>query len=117
MKRQRRGRPPRPNRRPDGFAVLADPTRRQIIELLAQGQQPVHEIASAFAMSRPAVSKHLRILKEAGVVTDDHAGRERLYTFQPRALDTAAAWIQTYHQFWGEGLGRLGRLLERVERE
>ena len=112
-----RGRPRRTAKYPDGFIALADPTRRRIIELLARGDQPVHEIAEAFAVSRPAISKHLRLLKDAGVVSDVMSGRERVYRFQPRGLDAAASWIEVYPRFWGERLGKLGTLLERLSHE
>src|SRR5262245_48415351 len=107
------GRPPRSSP-VDVFAAIADPSRRRIIELLAERQLSVNEVASAFDVSRPAVSKHLRILKNAGVVADDADGRERRYRLQPEALDEVSAWITTYQRFWRDSLSRLARTTKRL---
>lgn len=82
------------------FAALADPTRQQIIELLARGEQPVNRIARGFDMSRPAVSQHLRVLLRAGLVHERRAGRERIYSLEPAALESVAAWA-TLHAALG----------------
>lgn len=99
------------------FTAISDPSRRRIIELLADRQLSVTEVAQAFEMSRPAVSKHLRILKEAGVVADDAAGRERFYRLQPDRLDDITAWITTYQHFWRERMTRLARTTRRLANE
>jgi DNA-binding transcriptional ArsR family regulator len=109
----------RPRRRTpaDIFTAIADPSRRRIVELLATRQLSVNEVARTFEVSRPAVSKHLRILKEAGVVADDVVGRERLYRLQPNALDEVASWIATYQRFWRDRVSRLARTTKRLADE
>jgi len=96
----RTGRPKRATVAIDAFAAVADPTRRRLIELLAEGDRPVFELADEFDMSRPAISKHLRLLKEAGVVSEHLAGRERLYQLCPESLEDVSAWTLKYHRFW-----------------
>jgi DNA-binding transcriptional ArsR family regulator len=77
----------------------------------------VNDVADAFSVSRPAISKHLRILKDAGVVADAVVGRERLYSLQPERLDEITEWITTYQRFWRERLARLGRTTRRIADE
>ncbi len=77
------------------FAALDDPIRRRILELLLGGSRPVSEIASHFPVSRPAISKHLRILREAGVVSEQRQGRRRLYRLDPEPIAGAIAWLQS----------------------
>jgi DNA-binding transcriptional ArsR family regulator len=85
----------------DGFAALADPTRRAVLELLRQGPRPVGDIARDLPVSRPAVSQHLRVLKEAGLVTERRDGTRRLYRIDPDGL----AVIRDYFDdFWNEAL-------------
>src|SRR5262245_5629835 len=88
----------------DVYTAIADPSRRRIVELLAERRRSVADVAQAFEMSRPAISKHLRILKDAGVVADVVVGRERLYGLQPERLDEVSEWITTYQRFWRERL-------------
>jgi DNA-binding transcriptional ArsR family regulator len=109
----------RPRRRAaaDVYTAIADPSRRRIIELLAAQRRSVHDVAREFDMSRPAVSKHLRVLKDAGVVVDDVIGRERLYRLQPDRLDEVTEWITTYQRFWRERLAGLGRVTRRLAHE
>lgn len=101
----------------DVYTAIADPSRRRIVELLAKRQRSVNDVAQAFDMSRPAVSKHLRVLKDAGVVADVVVGRERLYSLQPERLDEITEWITTYQRFWRERLARLGRTTRRLADE
>ncbi|WP_052715682.1 ArsR/SmtB family transcription factor [Devosia chinhatensis] len=75
------------------YSALADATRCRILEILADGPIPVHRLADAFAISRPAISRHLRVLKEAGLVAEVKKGRENLYAFRSKKLDKAQAWI------------------------
>ncbi len=75
------------------FQGIADPTRRRILELLAAASRPVREIAARFPVSRPAISKHLRLLREAGLVTESRRGRERIYELVPGALEGVAGWL------------------------
>lgn len=77
------------------YSALADITRCRIIEILVKGPIPVHRLADEFSISRPAISRHLRVLKQAGLVVEVKKGRENLYAFQPRKLDKAVGWIET----------------------
>lgn len=101
----------------DVYTAIADPSRRRIVELLAERRRSVQDVATAFEMSRPAVSKHLRVLKEAGVVVDDVSGRERLYRLQAERLDEVTEWITSYQRFWRERLASLGRTTRRLADE
>ena len=95
------------------FRAIADPTRRAILDRLRHhGPTPVNELASAFSQSRPAISKHLRILREARVVTEERQGRERVYRLQPEQLREIADWILPYRAFWQRSLGNLKTYLE-----
>ena len=94
------------------FRAIADPTRRAILDRLRRGPTPVNELASAFSQSRPAISKHLRILREARVVSEERVGRERLYRLEPEQLQEIADWILPYRAFWQRSLGNLKRYLE-----
>ncbi len=103
-------------RKSDGiFAALADPTRRELLELLRLGDQPVYVLAKAFRVTRPAISQHLRVLRDADLVRESRAGRERRYRLHAAALREAAAWIARYEQFWDESLDRLGPALDRLD--
>jgi DNA-binding transcriptional ArsR family regulator len=77
----------------DQFAALADPTRCRVVELLAERARPVHELAASFAISRPAISRHLRILKEAELVAEEKRGRENVYALQRNKLKPVADWL------------------------
>lgn len=96
----------------DVFRVIADPTRRAILDRLRAGPAPVNELAADFAQSRPAISKHLRVLRESRLVTEAKVGRERLYTLRPAPLQKAAAWLEGYRAFWQHNLDSLKRYLE-----
>jgi DNA-binding transcriptional ArsR family regulator len=93
------------------FSALADPTRRTILERLAGGRQRVTELAAPFAISLPAISKHLRVLENAGLLTREKEGRNYHCRLQPEALASAAEWIAHYRRFWDEQLGALDRFL------
>ena len=97
----------------DVYRAIADPTRRAILDRLRAGPAPVNALASEFAQSRPAISKHLRVLREARLVSETRSGRERHYELQPRALQQVAGWIEGYRSFWHVSLGNLKRHLER----
>src|SRR5678809_1048638 len=83
------------------FAALADPTRRQVFERLGQGPRAVGELAAGLPVSRPAVSQHLRVLKEAGLVSDRPDGARRVYQIDPQGLGQIRAWLD---QFWDVAL-------------
>ncbi len=97
----------------DVFRAIADPTRRGLLDLLAQGEAPVAQLASSFEMSLPAVSQHLKVLRDVGLVTEQRFGRERRYRLQPAALKDVAQWVGHFERFWTERLDALGRHLEK----
>ena len=96
----------------DVFRAIADPTRRAILDRLRAGPTPVNALAADFRQSRPAISKHLRVLRQAALVTEERAGRERLYQLEPRPLQQVAGWIEGYRAFWLDSLNQLKRYLE-----
>lgn len=81
---------------PELYSALADPTRLRVLELLHEKARPVHELAAAFDISRPAISRHLRVLKEAGLVTEIKQGRENVYSFTREPLKLGAGWIEKH---------------------
>ena len=89
----------------DLFSALADPTRLRVLELLHDKPRPVHELAGAFDISRPAISRHLRVLREAGLVKEVKQGRENLYSFQRDELKTGIGWLEQ-HQRKAAGRGK-----------
>lgn len=95
----------------DVFGAIADPTRRRMLELLHARELAVHELADHFPASRPAISRHLRVLQAVGLVSQRQAGRERLYHTEPRRLRPLADWLRLYDLFWDDRLGALGELL------
>ena len=97
----------------DVFRAVADPTRRAILDRLREGTAPVNDLAAGFRMSRPAVSKHLRILRQAALVRERRAGRQRIYELQPAPLRDVGAWIESYRSFWQSNLEALKRFVER----
>jgi DNA-binding transcriptional ArsR family regulator len=97
------------------FAALADPTRRELLERLRLGDLPVYELAEAFNVTRPAISQHLRVLRDADLVRETRSGRERRYRLHAPGLREVAVWIARYEQFWEERLGRLGAVLDKLD--
>jgi DNA-binding transcriptional ArsR family regulator len=93
--------------------VLAEPTRRRIIELLADGERSAGEIASHFATSRPGISRHLRVLRENGLVRTREQGQRRLYSLDPAPLEELDAWLQHYRRFWKNRLDALDTEIHR----
>lgn len=94
------------------FQAIADPTRRAVLDLLRQGSLPAGRIARAFPVSRPAVSKHLRLLRRAKLVREHRQGRNRLYELNPEPLKAVDAWLNQYRSFWQSSLTRLKELVE-----
>ncbi|RIX48757.1 transcriptional regulator [Paenibacillus nanensis] len=100
----------------DVFDAIADPTRRRLIQLLAEAEElPLHELTSQFSMGRTAVSKHLTILKEAGLVLDRKVGRETRFRLNAAPLKEVQDWVAFYSRFWSINMLRLQRLLEEEE--
>ena len=88
-------------------AALGDPIRQRIVELLATGERDAGDLAAEFEVSRPAVSRHLRVLREAEVVTAREEGRRRIYALRPESLEEVARWALQYRSFWAERLAAL----------
>lgn len=96
----------------DVFAAISDPTRRHILFLLAAGSLNIHLLAGNFDISRPAVSKHIKILEEAGLVSIEEKGRKRYCSLDQAGFGEIRDWLAFYDQFWTNNLSRLGRLLK-----
>ena len=99
------------------FAALADPTRRAILARLALGETSVTELAEPFAMSMPAVSKHLRVLERAGLVSRGREAQWRPCKLKPEPLQQAYGWLEEYRKFWEESFDRLDDYLRRLQAE
>lgn len=105
-----------PNRKHDVFGAISHPARRHMLDLLAGADHSVNAMAGHFKMSRPAVSQHLRVLLDAGLVTEQRHGRERRYHFVPKQLGPVRDWISQYERFWDDRLSRLQMLLSKRNR-
>ena len=99
------------------FAALADPTRRAILARLAAGEASVGELAAPFAMSQPAISKHLRVLERAGLVSHARDAQRRPRRLVARPLAEANAWLERYRRFWEESYARLDALLDEMKKD
>jgi len=99
----------------DAFTVLAEPQRRRILDLLREQERPVGEIVDALALTQPAVSKHLRVLREAGIVDARVDAQRRVYSVRPEALREIDKWIEPYRALWGQSLDALERRLAEME--
>jgi DNA-binding transcriptional ArsR family regulator len=101
----------------NALEALADPTRRRIVELLAEGERSAGEIASHFRTARPGVSRHLRVLREHGLVQARVQGQRRLYSLDPAPLAELDAWLARYRGFWTNRLDALETEIHRRRRE
>lgn len=99
--------------RRDVFQAIADPTRRDIIDLLSKKSLPLNAVAENFDISRPAISKHIRILAECGLIIVRQEGRERYCDIQLKKLKQVNKWVQQYSSFWDEKLGNLQSFLAK----
>lgn len=97
------------------FGALADPTRRAVLDLLKSGDRAAGEIAKGFPVSRPAISKHLRQLRRAGLVAETRSGRHRLYRLNAEPLQTVASWLDAYRNHWRTKLENLKAYVEATE--
>jgi len=97
------------------FAALADPTRRAIIARLASGEASVTELAEPFAMSQPAISKHLKVLERAGLISRSRDAQRRPRRLEPKPLAEATAWLERYRNFWEGSFQHLDALLEELK--
>jgi DNA-binding transcriptional ArsR family regulator len=95
------------------FRALADPTRRALLHRLRDGERSAGELGAGFEISQPALSQHLKVLREAGLITPRADGRRRFYRIDPATLRTAYDWFEHYERFWDERFSALGRHLDR----
>jgi DNA-binding transcriptional ArsR family regulator len=97
----------------DVFTAIANPARREVLRLLREGgPHPVAGLAQRFDMSRPSLSEHLRLLKDAGLVTEQRSGRQRLYSLRAEPLRELAGWLAPYERFWQDRLHDLADFLD-----
>jgi len=99
------------------FAALADPTRRAILARLAEGEATVMELAAPFAISQPAISKHLRVLENAGLISTAQDAQRRPRKLETAPLEAANAWLERYRDIWEANYARLDTLLETLKQE
>src|SRR5436309_14318646 len=101
--------------RRDVFQAIADPTRRQIIELLAEKKMNLNAITDKFDISRPAISQHIKILRECGIIEIEQIGRERFCKIQPDNLKEAAEWIQQYTALWEQKINSFEKYVNKLK--
>lgn len=101
----------------DAFNAIAEPQRRRILTLLKGGERPVGELARALRITPPRASKHLRVLREVGLVRTREAGRERYYGLDARGLKPIHKWVGGFEQFWNEAFGRLDAYVQELQKE
>jgi DNA-binding transcriptional ArsR family regulator len=99
------------------FDLVAEPTRRRILDLLRERARPVGELVKVLGLSQPGVSKHLRLLREAGLVRVSRDGQRRWYELDPEPLAEVDAWLEPYRELWEDRLDRLERHLEETRKE
>ncbi|OQO93957.1 transcriptional regulator [Saccharomonospora piscinae] len=100
----------------DVFNAIAEPRRRDILALLRSGERPVTELAEELGMTQPGTSKHLRVLREVGLVRDRRAGKQRLYGLDARGLKTVHEWAGGFERFWSESFDRLDSYVQDLKR-
>ncbi|TKA09201.1 ArsR/SmtB family transcription factor [Actinacidiphila oryziradicis] len=101
----------------DVIEVLADPNRRRILDLLRDGERPVGDLVDHLGITQPSVSKHLRVLRDAGLVEVRRDAQRRLYRIRPQPLAELDAWLEPYRKLWSASLGRLERHLDERTRQ
>jgi DNA-binding transcriptional ArsR family regulator len=101
----------------DAFNAVAEPRRRQILDLLAAGEAPVNDLVTALGVAQPVVSKHLRVLREVGLVDARDAGRQRLYRLNGEPLRPIYEWVQTYEQSWSRRFERIDAILAELKEQ
>lgn len=100
----------------DVFNAIAEPQRRAILVLLRTGERPVNELADELGMTQPGASKHLRVLREVGLVRDRQEGKQRLYAIDARGLRPVHEWVGGFEQFWNESFDRLDAYVQQLAR-
>lgn len=101
----------------DVFNAIAEPQRRQILTLLRAGEQPVTEVARALGLSQPGVSKHLRVLRDVGLVRGRRHGKQRLYDLDARGLQPVHEWTGGFEEFWNESFDRLDAYVQDLKKD
>jgi DNA-binding transcriptional ArsR family regulator len=101
----------------DAFNAVAEPQRREILDALAGGERPVNELVRRVGLTQPQVSKHLRVLREVGIVAVREDGRQRLYRLNGHALKPIHDWVKNYEGSWSERFDRLGVVLEDLKQK
>jgi len=101
----------------DAFNAVAEPRRRAILDLLAGGERPVTDLVERLGLAQPQVSKHLRVLRDVGLVSVRDEGRRRIYRIDASALKPIHDWVQRYEEMWSERYDRLDSVLEDLKRE
>jgi DNA-binding transcriptional ArsR family regulator len=101
----------------DVFNAIAEPQRREILTLLRSGERPVTVLARELAMTQPGASKHLRVLREVGLVRDRQVGKQRFYGLDARGLRPVHEWVGGFEQFWNETFGRLDAYVQELKQE
>jgi DNA-binding transcriptional ArsR family regulator len=101
----------------DAFNAVAEPRRRQILDVLADGERPVNALVHALGMAQPQVSKHLRVLREVGAVEVREEGRQRLYRLNGHALKPIHDWVKAYERSWSERFDQLDVVLEELKQK
>jgi len=99
----------------DVFAALANPARREVLRLLLEGPMAAGDLAERFTMARPSLSEHLRVLREAGLVSERRQGRNRVYTLDAAPLEEVSTWLTPYERFWRTKLSNLRDLLDEED--
>jgi DNA-binding transcriptional ArsR family regulator len=99
----------------DAFNAVAEPRRRQILDILADGERPVNDLVMRLGLAQPLVSKHLRVLREVGLVEVRDEGRQRMYRLNARPLKPIYDWVKTYEQSWSSRFDRLDVVLEELK--
>ena len=101
----------------DAFNAVAEPRRRQILDVLAGGERPVNDLVDELGLAQPQVSKHLRVLREVGLVEVREAGRQRVYRLNGRPLATIHDWVKNFERLWSERFEALDSLLDELQEE
>jgi len=101
----------------DAFNAVAEPRRRQILDVLAGGEHPVNDLVMLLGIAQPQVSKHLRVLREVGLVEVRDQGRQRMYRVNGRSLKPIHDWVKSYEQTWNERFDALDVVLEELQKE
>ena len=101
----------------DAFNAVAEPRRRDILDVLAAGERPVNDLVELLGLAQPQVSKHLRVLREVGLVTVRDEGRQRMYRLDGRPLKSIHDWVKSYEESWNERFDALDDVLDELKRE